>query len=127
MLRGLKTAALLELGRLARTAREASARAEPRLQYGVPHSYILDHAKQVHVEMIVMGTEGSIGWDRLRLGSTAQAVIREAPCPVLAVHGGLAGDLARHPARVSLRPLLAATDFSSCAESALRSVARLAA
>lgn len=122
----LKTSALLDLGRLARIAKEAGARAEPCLQFGVPDSCILQRANHAHVEIIVMGTEGRTGWDRLRLGSTAQTVVCQAPCPVLAVHGGLAGDVVRHPARVKLERLLAATDFSPCASHALQAVSTLA-
>lgn len=126
-LRSLKTAALLNLGRLTEAAREKGAQAQPLLRYGVPAAGILEVVKQVHAEMIVIGTEGRTGWDRLRLGSTAEAVVREAPCPVLAVHGGLAGDAPGHPARIRLRRLLVATDFSVYAGAALHAVARLAA
>jgi nucleotide-binding universal stress UspA family protein len=45
---------------------------------------------------------------------------------VLAVHGGVAGDVARHPAHGKLKRVLLATDFSSCADEARRAVAALA-
>lgn len=125
-LNSVKTAALLELGRLTRSAREGGARAEPRLEFGVPDACILAAVNGMQPVVIVMGTEGRTGWDRLRLGSTAQKVIRHAACPVLAVHGGLAGDALRHPARVRLKRLLLATDFSACAEEALQAVAVVA-
>jgi nucleotide-binding universal stress UspA family protein len=126
-LKSRKTSALLELGRLTRVAREAGVQAEPLLFYGVPPACILDAVKQARAKMIVMGTEGRTGWDRLRLGSTAQAIVREAPCPVLTVHGGLAGDMARRPARVRIGRLLVATDFSGYAEAALHVACELAA
>lgn len=125
-LRSMKTAALLDLGRLARMAGEAGVQVEPSLQFGVPSGCIVGHATRPHVGMVVMGTEGRTGWDRLRLGSTAQAVVSRAPCPVLAVHGGLAGDVVRHPARVKLDRLLAATDFSDRAQYPLEAVFELA-
>ena len=124
--RSLKTSALLDLGRLARMAKDAGAEVEPCLQYGVPDACILRHANHAYAQIIVMGTEGRVGWDRLRLGSTAQTVVCQAPCPVLAVHGGVAGDVVRHPARVKLERLLAATDLSSGAAQALQAVASLA-
>lgn len=126
-LRSLKTAALLELGRLVRVARDGGASAQPLLRYGDPVSCILESVERTHAGLIVMGTEGRTGWDRLQLGSTAQAIVREAPCPVLTVHGGLAGDLVRHPARVRLDRWLLATDFSPSADAALRAVSALAA
>ena len=125
-LKSLKTSALHDLARLARIAKEAGAQAEPCLQYGVPDACILQHANKAQVEVIVMGTEGRAGWDRLRLGSTAHTVFSQAPCPVLAVHGGLAGDVVRHLARVRLERLLVATDFSPCADQALQAVSVLA-
>jgi len=103
-LRSLKTSALLDLGRLARIAKEAGVPAGPRLDFGAPDEGILHHANQPQVEIVVIGTEGRIGWDRLRLGSTAQTVIRQALCPVLAVHGGLAGDVVRHPSGWLVHP-----------------------
>lgn len=126
-LNSIKTAALLELGRLTRLAREAGVHAEPSLRYGVPDACILEAVQRLHPGMIVIGTEGRTGWDRLRLGSTAQTVVRQATCPVLAVHGGLAGDAVRHHARVKLERWLLATDFSSYAEEARRAVCVLTA
>jgi nucleotide-binding universal stress UspA family protein len=125
-LKSLKTAALLELGRMAQMAGEAGVRTEPCLRFGVPDACVLQVAKHAGAEMIVMGTEGRTGWDRLHLGSTAQAVVRAAPCPVLTIHGGLAGDAVRHHAQVRLRRLLVATDFSPCASAALRAATGLA-
>lgn len=117
-----KTAALLELGRLMRLAKEAGVRSHPSLRFGVPDACILEVLDRLRPEMIVMGTEGRTGWDRLRLGSTAQAVVRVATCPVLAVHSGLAGDAVHHHARVKLERWLLPTDFSSSAEEARRAV-----
>ena len=125
-LRSLRTSALLELGRLVRTARDGGASGQPLLLYGDPVSSILEAVKRTHAGMIVMGTEGRIGWDRLRIGSTAEALVREAPCPVLTVHGGLAGDVARHSARVHLQRVLMATDFSRPADAALRTASGVA-
>lgn len=50
----------------------------------VPES-ILTSAESNHVDLIVMGTHGRRGLDRLMMGSVTQAVLRRAPCPVLAV------------------------------------------
>ncbi len=40
---------------------------------------------EISADLIVMGTHGRGGWDRLVLGSTAEYVLRRAPCPVLTV------------------------------------------
>ena len=42
-------------------------------------------AKEVGADLIVMGTHGRRGVSRALLGSITEAVIRTAPCPVLAV------------------------------------------
>ncbi len=125
-LRALRTSALLELGRLIRTAKERGVSAQPLLLYGDPIGCIVETALRGLTDMIVMGTEGRTGWDRLRIGSTTQGVVCQAPCPVLTVHGGLAGDVFRHPAKVRLRRVLIGTDFSSDADSALQVVHGLA-
>jgi nucleotide-binding universal stress UspA family protein len=47
---------------------------------------IVAHARMIHSDLLVMGTHGRKGVARLILGSTAEHVLRDAPCPVLAVH-----------------------------------------
>lgn len=56
-----------------------------RLRVGVPHQEIVRAAAEETAELIVMGTRGRGGLERLRLGSVADRVIRTAPCPVLTV------------------------------------------
>lgn len=48
---------------------------------------ILDNAKTWRADLIVMGTHGRRGLNRLLLGSDAERVLREAPVPVLLVRG----------------------------------------
>lgn len=122
----LKTAAMLELGRLARVAQEAGIKTEIRLLSGIPWTCILESAEKLRPELIVLGTHGKIGWDRLQLGSTAEAVVRQASCPVITLHGMVPGDAFRHPARVRLRRLLVGTDLSGSTAIVLRYAAGLA-
>lgn len=46
---------------------------------------ILDVAGLLESDLIVIGTSGHNAWHRFFLGSTASHVVREAPCPVLAI------------------------------------------
>jgi universal stress protein A len=46
---------------------------------------IVDYAKEVHADIIVVGTHGRTGVSRLLMGSVAEHVVRTAPCPVLVV------------------------------------------
>ena len=52
---------------------------------GKPHEFIIQEARERAVDLIVMGTKGRTGLDRVILGSVAQSVIGHAPCAVLVV------------------------------------------
>ncbi len=50
-----------------------------------PAVAIVEAAKRLHAELIVMGTRGLTGLEHVLLGSVADRVIRTASCPVLTV------------------------------------------
>jgi nucleotide-binding universal stress UspA family protein len=52
---------------------------------GVPYEEIVKAAANEDADIIVMGTHGRSGIDRMLLGSVTDRVIRLAPCPVLTV------------------------------------------
>lgn len=56
---------------------------EHRLITGNPASGIVELAKEEGADLIVLGTHGRTGFTRLVMGSTAEAVVRRASCPVL--------------------------------------------
>lgn len=58
-----------------------------------PEQTILEVAKRLQVDLIVLGTDVRTGSDRLFLGPRVERILEEAPCPVLVVNagGGLAG------------------------------------
>jgi nucleotide-binding universal stress UspA family protein len=71
-------------------ARAAALRAEgvparAIVRVGPPWEEIVRVAAEEHADLIVMGTQGRTGLERLLLGSVAERVIRQAPCPVLTV------------------------------------------
>ncbi len=53
---------------------------------GTAPDCILSFAEAQKTDLIVMGTHGRRGYDRLMLGSATDRVMRTAPCPVLAVN-----------------------------------------
>lgn len=57
-----------------------------RLLSGRTAEAISDYAREVGAEMIVIGSRSRPGVRHLLLGSTAERVLRLAPCPVLVVH-----------------------------------------
>jgi len=55
------------------------------LREGVPSEDIIKFAKEEGIDLIVMGTAGRRGLDRLLLGSVTEKVVRTSPCPVLVI------------------------------------------
>ena len=47
---------------------------------------ICDYASNESTDLIVMSTRGRTGLPRLLLGSVAERVVRNAPCPVITLH-----------------------------------------
>lgn len=52
---------------------------------GYPAEEILKLADSLHADMIVMGTHGRTGFDRIIFGSVAEKVVKTATCPVLTI------------------------------------------
>lgn len=52
---------------------------------GIPYEEIINFAAKEKIDMIVMGTYGRVGLERFIFGSTAERVVRRAPCPVMTV------------------------------------------
>lgn len=102
---------------------------ETKIVTGIPSEEVLAAATREHTELIVVGTRGRTGLPHLLLGSTAERIIRSAPCPVLAVrnHGKRtdeAGSRSRDPA--DLKRILVPVDFSACSLEALEYAALVA-
>lgn len=58
---------------------------EKRVVKGIPYEETIKMASEEKIDMIVMGTYGRTGLDRFLFGSTAERVVRKAPCPVFTV------------------------------------------
>ena len=52
---------------------------------GKPFAEIIAYAREVDVDLIVLATHGRGGLSHVLMGSTAEKVVRKAPCPVLTV------------------------------------------
>jgi len=68
------------------------------IKAGDARDMITQTAKELGVDLIVMGTHGRRGISRALLGSVTEAVVRSAPCAVLTVRMREAHDSHRHAA-----------------------------
>lgn len=64
----------------------SGAKVEKAVLVGEPYHMILETAKGIGADLIVMGNRGFSKIKRFFVGSVAQRVISEAPCPVLVIH-----------------------------------------
>lgn len=95
---------------------------ESRVREGLPADAIRAAARDAGADLIVMGTHGRSGINRLMLGSVTERLVREAEIPVLAVRGD-------QPAARDLRfrHILAPVNDSPAAKSALAWALEMAA
>jgi nucleotide-binding universal stress UspA family protein len=88
------------------------------------------------IDLLVVGTHGRTGVEKLVLGSKAEEILRQAPCPVLTVGSKVSGRAKlpavegeeKHltPVDISLRQIVYATDFSPESLAAARFATSLA-
>ena len=93
-----------------------------RVATGIPSEEVITAARAEDSELLVVGTRGKTGLAHVLLGSTAERVIRGAPCPVLAVRMEPtdAEQEEGTPSRpVTLERILVPVDFSDCSLDAL--------
>ncbi len=90
------------------------------IREGMATDCILSFAEKEGAGLIVMGTHGIRGFDRLMLGSATEKVLRTAHCSVLAVHRASRKLPHGEPTQrgIELREILFCTDFSEFANRA---------
>ena len=81
----LKERAEQKMARLAKEAKSKGIACEGLIRDGQPFVQIIRCAREVKADMIVMGSHGRTGLAQTLLGSTAEKVVRKAPCPVLVI------------------------------------------
>lgn len=69
-------------------SRASVPRTETEIVEGTPSREIVAYADEADCDLVVMGTHGRGGLDRLLLGSVAERVVRSADVPVLTVRVG---------------------------------------
>lgn len=98
-----------------KVAADCGVPADVVVRQGNPARQILNCAESLAADLIVMGTHGRGGFERLVVGSVAEKVLRKSPRPVLTIPPSTA-QVTRPPYRRVLCPV----DFSPSALSALR-------
>ncbi len=85
MYKELDASAQKELEKFGATAKKDIKDVEYTVIRGIPYEEILKFAKEKNIDLIIIGTHGRKGFDRVLFGSTAERVVRNASCPVLTV------------------------------------------
>jgi nucleotide-binding universal stress UspA family protein len=75
---GLVEAAAAKL----REGAKSQLRVTTKMLQGPAERVILEEAERLRIDLIVLGSHGHRGWERLILGAVAHSVVSHAPCSV---------------------------------------------
>ena len=92
--------------------------ATTRIATGLPSEEVTIAAQAEDTDLVIVGTRGKSGLAHVLLGSTAERLIRTAPCPVLAVHMPKLESPVGHG--MTLDRILMPTDLSDCSLEAVQ-------
>ena len=102
-------------------AEGAGIAVEALVDGGDPARTIVERARTLPADLIVMGTHGLSGFERFALGSVTEKVLRKAAPPVLTVP-----PTAFQPQDVPFKQIVCAVDFSPLSRTGVRMAASLA-
>jgi len=80
-----------ELEKLAATEIGTLVEVKTILRTGKPFVEIIETAKEEDADLIIISTHGHSGMEHILFGSTADKVVRKAPCPVLTLREPIKG------------------------------------
>jgi len=80
-----------ELNKLAEAEIGSLVQVETVLKTGKPFVEIIETAKEVDADLIIISTHGHSGVEHILFGSTADKVVQKAPCPVLTLREPIKG------------------------------------
>jgi nucleotide-binding universal stress UspA family protein len=80
-----------ELESLAKTEIGSQFEVETVIKTGKPFVEINETASELDIDLIIIATHGHTGMEHLLFGSTAEKVVRKAPCPVLTLREPVKG------------------------------------
>ena len=80
-----------ELAKLAKNEISGVDSVKSVIKTGKPFVEIIETAKEENVDLIIIATHGHSGVEHILFGSTAEKVVRKAPCPVLTLREPIKG------------------------------------
>ncbi len=80
-----------ELNNLAKSFIDPGVQTEIIIKTGKPFVEINETASEKDIDLVIMATHGHTGVEHLLFGSTAEKVVRKAPCPVLTLREPIKG------------------------------------
>lgn len=80
-----------ELDNLAKSEIGSEIEVETVIKTGKPFVEINETASELDIDLIIIATHGHTGMEHLLFGSTAEKVVRKAPCPVLTLREPIKG------------------------------------
>ena len=81
---------------------------ECAIRHGLVWDAVSDLIEEKAADLVVLGTHGRSGLDRLLIGSVAEEVFRQAPCPVMTIGPRVP---AQAPEEAEFKHIVLATDF----------------
>jgi nucleotide-binding universal stress UspA family protein len=114
------------LKKLIQEGERVGVHTEGTIGNGISHTSILEHIENEVVNLVILGTRSLHGFERLVFGSTAEAVLRAAKCPVLTVGPRAAQRALESHAKEDGGIVVFATDFHFTTIDALRDAASFA-
>lgn len=110
------------LKELQRDALQAGLQCETAIRCGLASMTIHEFIVEQKIDLTIMGTSALHGFERLIFGSTAEAVLRKSPTPVITVGPRADSGGVSHRER----PVIFATDFHTVTVHAIRLASRIA-
>lgn len=83
--------AVEELQKLAKKEIPAEVKVQTIVKTGKPFIEIIETASEQDIDLIIIATHGHTGVEHILFGSTAEKVVRKAPCPVLTLREPVKG------------------------------------
>jgi nucleotide-binding universal stress UspA family protein len=80
-----------ELDKLAKAEIPSGVAVKTLIKTGKPFIEIIETAGELDIDLIIIATHGRTGVEHILFGSTAEKVVRKAPCPVLTLREPIKG------------------------------------